>query len=176
MARINVWFIIAAHYQTFRSSSGQRLYSDFLVFLGLPAAVWLFCVVLGFQISDAAITVLVSISAVFAALLLSVQIALFGIHTRIWSPKEGRLERSKSAEKADRRRILIRELNTNISYLLLVCCFFLCVAFILLAVRGSSVLSSAVYAAFFTHFMLTLVMCVKRGFALFDYEYVEPSN
>jgi hypothetical protein len=126
-----------------------------------------FCVVVGNDVYSLA----VSVFAIFAALLLSVQIALFGIFQRSWSAPVDKKLASKHSAALLHRRELLQELNTNISYLTVVCCVFiiLLVCFYVMALWPD--LELGVFCFLFFHFVLTLFMVIKRAHALFQKEY-----
>ena len=75
------------------------------------------------------------------------------------------------------RRKLLEELNANLSYLVLFCCFSLIVVLISYIFEWKTGIAPAICSAIYLHFLMTLVMIVKRAHALFQKEYrdSEPS-
>ncbi|NHO34443.1 hypothetical protein GOB85_18495 [Acetobacter sp. LMG 1636] len=110
---------------------------------------------------------------IFIALLLNIEVAIFAIFTRKWKNNS-----DENGEKFSERNKLISEVDSNISYLVLVCFFAL---FFCLAVFGVSSIkdsynswyASCVLIYFYGHFGLTLLMIIKRSHALFQREYRE---
>ena len=114
----------------------------------------------------------ISAFAIFASLLLNVQIALFGIFQRekklqdIIDPQDKR-----DYEFIKIKKDLFSELNTNISYLIIVCC--LCVMLFLMLYIIDTRKNIEIYLSFYfySHFILTLLMIIKRTYAVFQREY-----
>jgi len=100
-----------------------------------------------------------------------VQIALFGISQREWKFESDQLSAELRKEKLEERRELLGELNTNISYLVVVSCFAVTVFLIFYIVKMTDDLETAISIWLYTHFFLTLLMVIKRAHALFQKEY-----
>ncbi|QDH74990.1 hypothetical protein FKQ52_09375 [Brevundimonas sp. M20] len=108
---------------------------------------------------------------IFIALLLNVQVAVFGIFQRKWEKPEDENLAEIQKSKLEQRRSLLGELNSNLSYLILISCFSLVtfLVFFVFPFRGS--FSSVISCVLYGHFVLTLMMSVKRAHTLFQMEY-----
>ncbi|MCJ8518998.1 hypothetical protein ABID21_001904 [Pseudorhizobium tarimense] len=170
--KANVLHIVAAHFRTLQDDrTGRTSVQDVAVFYVVPAAIATLACYAQIDIGKDVYSLAVSVFAIFAALLLSVQIALFGIFQRGWAPPPDPKLEKRQAEALESRRELLKELNTNISYLTVVCCVFivLLVLFYVLAFPG--LLELGLFCFVFSHFALTLFMVIKRAHALFQREY-----
>lgn len=108
---------------------------------------------------------------IFLALLLNLQVAIFAIFQRKWAlPEDVRLREIQKGELRDRRKLL-SELNANISYLTIVSCISLATMLIFYVRQMVSGWQPALTAALYAHFLLTLLMIIKRSHALFQKEY-----
>lgn len=108
---------------------------------------------------------------IFLALLLNLQVAIFAIFQRKWAlPEDERLREIQKGELRDRRQLL-SELNANISYLTIVSCISLTTMLIFYVRQMVSGWQPALTAALYAHFLLTLLMIIKRSHALFQKEY-----
>ena len=184
--KINIVGIIIDHIKTLhdfdheeqRGNDKQKKIArdDFLIFFILPVFAAFLLALLGPILDKDTYTVSVSIFAIFSALLLNVQIALFSIYHRSWSQLDDKNLQTMQNSKIDTRRMLIRQLNTNISYSIVVSCSAVMVFFFLYIFKSSSFLATFICYLLFIHFFLTLIMIIKRAHALFDTEYIEKSN
>jgi hypothetical protein len=113
----------------------------------------------------------ISVFSIFAALLFSVQIALFSILQR----NEGEVQSSKQIPAIERRvaarRALIKELNANISYLILIACLGVAMLLAFAAMPRFNAVFSYVSAYFVSHFVLTILLVISRVHTLFNEEY-----
>jgi hydrogenase-4 membrane subunit HyfE len=170
--KANVLHIVAAHFRTLQDHpAGKTSIQDVAVFYLVPAAIAILACYSQVTVGKDVYSLAVSVFAIFAALLLSVQIALFGIFQRGWAPPPDPKLEKHQADAMEARRDLLKELNTNISYLTVVCCAFivLLVLFYVLAIPDA--LELGIFCFVFSHFALTLFMVIKRAHALFQREY-----
>lgn len=170
--KIWVFGIAKGHILSLSSSdTGKISYADIFVFYIIP-------IIFGWGASLAKISVnpgffgiSISVFSVFSALLLSAQIAIFGIYSRSWEPKNNRKENEFQTKNRNSRNLLIKEVNYNISYLILlsIISLFVFSAMYLFTACGSVAIftSSAIYV----HFSLTMIMVIKRTHSLFSREY-----
>jgi hypothetical protein len=108
---------------------------------------------------------------IFIALILNIQVAIFSIFQRKWDmPSDKRIASSLAETLADRKKLLI-ELNANLSYLILVCCVALVLSLLSFIKSFDNCIIPAVMVFLYAHFLLTLLMVVKRAHALFHKEY-----
>ena len=171
MQKINVFCIVVAHLNSLRDEAGKFLWSDVLTFFALPLLAGV-----GFYLANGAIGKeaygqSITAFSIFAALLLSVQVALYNVSLRpLKAPDDPR--RKKIFEEINRTRLrLMRDLNDNVSYLILlsVCS----VTFFLAAYvnEWTALYVSGVTVALYLHFFLTLLMIVKRASIVFSRAY-----
>lgn len=96
---------------------------------------------------------------------------MFSIFQRKWDissdPKVEVIQRKVLED----RRSLLTELNANISYLILVSCLALIASLVFYAEKWEKGAPPALMVLLYSHFLLTLVMIVKRAHALFHKEY-----
>jgi len=125
-----------------------------------------------FTVKVDAYNVSITFFGIFIALLLNIQVAMFGIFQRKWEvPKDQRLAEIQHETLSDRRALLI-ELNANLSYLILVCVAALFAALVFYIMDWKDGAAPPIMVFLYIHFLLTLSMIVKRSHALFQKEYV----
>ncbi len=75
---------------------------------------------------------------------------------------------------AQNARELLREVNSNVSYLILLSC--LAVTIFLMFFAGSlpEAIEAGILIALYIHFLLTVAMVLKRAHEIFDSEYSKP--
>lgn len=173
--KIDVRDILAAHFCTLvNAKTGRISLADILTFYCFPGLVALLVAWDAEKFPQAFYSVAISVFAIFAALLFSVQIALFSVLQRDVSVSDA-LPKSKATsaitERVQSRRELIREVNANISYLILVACLGVTILLIFTLTEHGSVFRSAAATYFVAHFVLTVVLVVTRVHTLFDEEY-----
>jgi uncharacterized membrane protein YeiB len=173
--KIDVRDILAAHFRTLTNAKTGRIsVLDILTFYGFPGLVALFVAWRADKFPEAFYSVAISVFAIFAALLFSVLIALFSILQRDVSVNENIPEskaRSAIKERVQARRELIREVNANISYLILVASLGVTVLLAFTLTSHGAVIRSAASTYLVAHFVLTVLLVVTRVHTLFDEEY-----
>ena len=170
--KANVFHIFMAHLDTLKVNDEARYHRpDILLFFILPLLIAAMAWAFGGVIENDTFSVSISVFSIFSALLLNVQIALFGISQREWKFESDQLSAELRKEKLEERRELLGELNTNISYLVVVSCFAVTVFLIFYIVKMTDDLETAISIWLYTHFFLTLLMVIKRAHALFQKEY-----
>lgn len=166
--KINIFILIHHHLSTLKNEGTKDTsIADVIVFFLLPVAAAVGATVYRFSPDREIYNITVAAFAIFAALLLSVQVALFSILQR---PPQ------RDDTKTKTRVSMLRDLNINISYMTLMSC--LCVAFSLFfhslnfrAICLFSYTETALFVFLVTHSILTLMMVVKRTFVVFHKEY-----
>lgn len=173
--KFNVLQIIRDHWATLRpATSNSTHYGDLIVFYGTPIAAGAVAYVLKFNFRPETYNVSITFFGIFVALLLNIQVAIFGIFLRKWDlPPDDRQAHIQN-EHLELRRTLLSELNTNISYLTVVCSAALITFLVFYIVELSKGLGPAMATVIYCHFMLTFLMIVKRAYALFQNEYSKP--
>jgi hypothetical protein len=170
--KISVLHIVIDHLGTLRNDrTGRVSWLDIFLFYGIPifggAVTSLLCVAIPRDVFGLS----VSIFSIFCALLLSVQVAVYSIFKSDRPDSDDSISR-KSSHKSDLiLRSLIREVNTNISYLIVVCCVCITVFLAMYIADLADRLESAVIFMLYSHFLLTVLMVIKRAHAIFETEY-----
>jgi uncharacterized membrane protein YqjE len=112
----------------------------------------------------------VTFFGVFIALLLNMQVAVFGIY-QARRTQLGSIELTETKEERDKlRKTLMIELNASLSYLTLVSTVALVVSFCAVVMKINQGFLIAVSVFFYAHFALTLLMILKRSHILFKKE------
>ena len=176
--KIDVRYIFRDHLRTLRNAETRRAsVFDILLFYFLPTALAVLVYYKGVDLKKVdAYNVSITFFGIFIALLLNIQVAIFSILQRKWSPPIDDGIRPYQDEKFKNRQTLLAELNANLSYLILVCCIALFSALTFFVREWSAGLGPAVMTFLYVHFLFTLVMIVKRSHALFQSEYSEHTS
>jgi hydrogenase-4 membrane subunit HyfE len=172
--KIGVSRIVIDHLNTLRNAeTGRIALFDLVIFFLLPIFGGLASLLLRGSVTDEFYNVSITFFGIFIALLLNVQVAIFGIFLRKWdSPRDDRLAEIKLS-KLVQRNLLLKEVNANISYLILTSCLALVFFLIMFSKDYETGIYPALSVVLYCHFMLTLLMVVKRSHALFQREYID---
>jgi hypothetical protein len=163
------------HLNTLRDDNSHKIsIGDMMVFYAAPMAIGVAVFYwkpfsLSKDISNASITFF----GIFIALLLNIQVAAFNIFQRKWEEPEDSRIREIERQRLDIRRRLLGEINSNISYLIIVSCVALILFVVFLAANTTADTAVGASSSLYSHFMLTLLMVVKRSYALFQGEYLK---
>lgn len=170
--KINISSIIRDHVHTLHADGEKGVdKSDLSIFYGLPLIVASLAFYYAFAMPSDVHSLSITFFGIFIALLLNIQVAIFSIFQRKWdAPSDVKLARVHF-ETVRTRRILLSELNANISYLILICCVCLILSVWFYIQKISHSIAPAAMIALYFHFVLTLIMIVKRSHALFQKEY-----
>ncbi len=170
--KANVFHILKAHLATMKVGGDDRYHRpDVLLFFFLPLLVCFFVWIVGGKLDREAFNVSISVFAIFSALLLNVQIALFSIYQREWKSRSDNIVAEVQKDKATLRRELLGELNTNISYLIVLSVFSVTIFLVFFVSTTLDPIETPIAVYIYTHFLLTLLMVIKRAHALFQKEY-----
>lgn len=170
--KIDVTPIIVDHLNTLRDHrSGRRSIFDLAIFYGLPIFSSYIPFHFKIELDDSFYNLSITFFGIFIALLLNVQVAIFGIFQRKWEKPEDEHLASIQAQKLKERRALLGELNANLSYMVLFSCLSLVVFLAFYVLKLDKTIPSCVTFAIYVHFVLTLFMSVKRAHVLFQMEY-----
>ena len=171
--KINIFLIVVDHIKTLRDLPSQRLsLTDIVTFFIVPLVVSLFAYGLSFSVQDEFYNVSITFFGIFIALLLNIQVAIFSIFLRKWDIPVDLKSQTLAEERINQRRLLLKEINSNVSYLILVSCLAL---FSCLVAYTESYLKGffpAFSMLIYSHFFLTLLMIIKRVYAVFQKEYL----
>jgi len=171
MQKINVFGIVAWHINTLRNAERKLSWSDICTFYGVPILLGVVFYVLCWTISKEALGLSITVFSIFAALLLSVQVALYSVSLRPLSEPDDP-KKIKSFEEVKRSRdSLMKELNDNISYLILLSVVFITLLLACYVMEWVGSFASSTVFAIYVHFFLTLLMVVKRASIVFSREY-----
>ncbi len=174
--KANIFHIISAHIDTLCDDNTSKiLFVDMFIFYALPAYIADVAIFFDLKLDDNVFSLAVSVFSIFAALLLSVQIALFSIFQKENNYSRDAKMASIQMNKIDLRNSLIKELNTNISYLMILCCIFVVILMAFYSLKINYNIEVYVFIYMIIHFSLTIFMVIKRAHALFHVEY-ERSN
>jgi hypothetical protein len=170
--KINVAPIVRDHIDSLYDSRTNRVsLFDFALFYGLPIIAAGASYYVGLRLKPDAYNISITFFGIFIALILNIQVAMFSIFQRKWEyPSDKRIASSMADTLADRKKLVI-ELNANLSYLILICCVALALSVISFIKVGDGEFIPAVMLFLYAHFLLTLLMVVKRAHALFHKEY-----
>jgi len=169
--KIGLTEIIKGHINTFRNEDGRFLFQDGFVFLAIPLLVALLVWFAGLCIGNDVYSLSITVFSIFAALLLSVQVALFSIYIREWKKPSDDKEADEFQEIINTRRELLSDLNCNVSYLIVSSCFYVTITllFYILELRPS--FEASALSFLYMHFFFNLIMTIKRAFIMFQKEY-----
>lgn len=82
MQKINVTTVVKNHLRTFKDEKGSWSKADILTFFVVPLAFGVVVVWSQWQVPEKALELSISVFSIFAALLLSVQVALYSVSLR----------------------------------------------------------------------------------------------
>jgi protein-S-isoprenylcysteine O-methyltransferase Ste14 len=173
--KIDVRDIVIGHFGTLTNArTGRTSFEDIATFYIFPGLV---AMLAGFhkeRFPENFYSVAISVFAIFAALLFSVQIALFSILQRDMSANS-EVSKAKSkgglSDRLNQRRELIREVNANISYLILVACLGVVMLLGFTLTPRLAIARSIASTYLVCHFVLTVLLVIARVHTLFDEEY-----
>lgn len=145
--------------------------SDIFIFYLLPIGLGLFAYGSYLCLEKDVYNVSITFFGIFLALLLNLQVAIFGIFQRKCKPQEYERLNEIQNNRLRERRQLLGELNANISYLTMISCISLSAMLFFHIQQMVTGWQPAFTVALYSHFLLTLLMIIKRSHALFQKEY-----
>lgn len=170
MHKINVSSVIKSHLDTL-SEKGRLIRDDLLIFYVLPVLLAVAVVVMKWEVPEKALELSISVFSIFAALLLSVQVAMYGVALRGISPPDDSKKAKHYEDLKANRDLLLKELNSNISYLILLSVITVTVTLVLFFLSPPRIYGSGLAICLYVHFFLTLLMVIKRSSIVFSREY-----
>lgn len=175
--KFNVFEIVRSHVLTLANyGTGKISPSDILAFYGLPLALGVTLWAFGVCLPDEAFSASISVFSIFSALLFSAQVAMYGVFKADRKTSEDPIAAAGQRKRFEESRGLLREVNSNISYLILTSFTFVTIFFVLYVWNFSAPLESAILGFCYTHFALTLLMVIKRSHVVFDSEYSRSTD
>ncbi|WP_426022326.1 hypothetical protein [Brevundimonas sp. PWP3-1b1] len=170
--KIDIRQIIGDHLSTLKDGRTKRLsVSDLLIFFFVPVIMGLAAFLVKMPLDRDVYNAAITFFGIFIALLLNVQVAIFGIFQRKWPPPSDKKLLPIHQDRTRERRELLGELNANLSYLTLVCCVALVETFCFFVFKNFTPLAVCIVVSTSMHFLMTLLMTVKRTHVLFHKEY-----
>ncbi|HBU99185.1 MAG TPA: hypothetical protein DEF21_14960 [Thalassospira lucentensis] len=166
-----MFHIVGDHWATLKNVDGEASYIDFAILYVLPAVIASVAFLDVWPKDNSIYGVSISVFAIFSALLLNVQIAIFGIFQRKWRSTGDKVKDEKAKRKYISRKILLSQLNTNISYLIIISCLSVTVFLVFYVYPINSFSERYISVYVYVHFLLTLMMVIKRTHVLFQNEY-----
>ncbi|WP_276714986.1 hypothetical protein [Pseudooceanicola nitratireducens] len=167
--------IFRAHFGTLKNLNEERISRlDLVVFFGVPIACGLASWYLCINLSEDVFSASISVFAIFSALLFSVQVAMYGVFRSDRKATGDRILDGDEKKLAEETRKLLREINANVSYLILLSCMAVTIFLVFFSASISNRLEAAILIAVYTHFLLTVSMVLKRAHEVFDSEYAKP--
>lgn len=116
----------------------------------------------------------ISIFAIFSALLLSVQVSMYGVFRSARKEHNDPVLCASDKVKENNIRILLKEINSNVSYLIFVSCFSVSIFLMFFASSVLARFEASISIFLYVHFLLTAAMVLKRAHEVFDAEYSDP--
>jgi hypothetical protein len=172
MKKIDIWIIVSDHLRTLRDArNGSTNYCDIVIFFAIPSILAVMAFGAGLSLAADYWSLSVTFFGIFIALLLNMQVAVFGIHQK-GTIRKAAFELTEAGENEERlKRTLIAELNASLSYLTLVSTISLIISFCAFIWKTNQGLMVSVSIFFSAHFALTLLMVLKRSHILFKREF-----
>lgn len=170
--KISLYAIIIAHLSTLKDyRSGRTSLVDLCIFFGIPAILGALSFLLELTITNDFLDVLISAFSIFSALLFSAQIAIYGIFRADRRRQDDPIVRATERIKFAEVKIILREINANISYLIFISFVSVSLFLTFFAFLFNTHLEAALTTFFSVHFLLTAGMVLKRAHEVFDSEY-----
>ncbi|MEI4234984.1 hypothetical protein [Roseovarius sp. D22-M7] len=173
--KVSVTSIVKAHLATLRNLGEETIsVVDILIFYASPAIAGVISWYGGITLSSEVYSASISIFAIFSALLFSVQVAMYGVFRSDRKLTGDDILDRDELKTAEDTRQLLREINANVSYLILVSCIAVTILLIFFAAPIPETIEASILIALYLHFLLTVAMVLKRAHEVFDSEYAKP--
>lgn len=173
--KIGLRSVVTAHLQTLRNLGDEKASKfDLVVFFGIPLAAAAIVYFFDLTFSNDVFNASISVFAIFSALLFSVQVAMYGVFRADKKATGDAILDEDDRVSAEETRKLLREVNANVSYLILISCFAVTVFLVFFATKLPARIESATLILLYSHFLLTVAMVLKRAHEIFDSEYAKP--
>lgn len=174
-AKVDLSKIITDHKATLkrRRSDGKDVYSlqDVFVFLCLPIIVGIIAYHQMTAIETKNYSTSISVFSIFGALLFSAQVAMFSLLRRSAPQELNQPDAEIEREQIQFEREILIEVNSSISYLIVLSCLSISLLLFLSALDLYNNFITGLVCTIYTHYFLTAVMLIKRSHALFDNSY-----
>ncbi len=165
-SKIDIRDIVRDHFATLVDyETGRRSFSDHILFVVIPLIASGVLLLLRIQLSEPAVTVLITALSIFAGLLFNLLVLIDSLADR------------KAAPTGDSdARLMMKSIYANLSYAVLISLLTL-VPLCLFALTQNCtvrVVTSGFSYFLISHFLLTLLMVLKRIHALLAHEFSRP--
>lgn len=184
--RLNVICIIHDFWEALvRDLSTLQVVFAVMSFFVAPLGVGLATYALRVQIPDEQFSSLISVYAIFSALLFGAQISAFSIfrsltefqRSRVSPGEEDPVLRATVEADAGGRisdlKLAFKDINSNISYLIMTAVVLLSILIVFAISETASVLSSSVVISLTAHLVLILIMVIRQCHLIFSAAYSE---
>lgn len=177
--KVDITCILRDQWRTMGGSAFGWI-SDISFFLLVPLLLALLTVRSGVVFLNEVYGYALTVFSIFSALLITAQIAIFGIFQKSVDKLQEKTETERSSIRGTREKQVsvrrtknLKELNSNISYLTLLSCIAASVVLTFLAFNLASGLETFVSVFLYGHFATSLAMALKRFHIAFEDEYKE---
>ncbi len=173
--KISVGAIVNAHIATLRNVGANEVSKlDLTIFFAIPALLGLIAWYFGARLSDEVYSVSISVFSIFSALLFSAQVAMYGVFRADRKATGDAILEADAQVEAQNARELLREVNANVSYLILLSCVAVTTFLVFFAAPVPCSVEAGLLIGIYSHFLLTVAMVLKRAHEVFDSEYSKP--
>lgn len=180
--KINVFGIIVDHVKTLSDTTGKLLKLDIFVFYVIPFLFGILSVLVGYNLSDDVVSMLVNFGSIFTALLLSVLMLVYEQRNRL-DDRNASLAGSGGVPFYPEKKLLLDQLYSNISYAVVLSMFLVLFSFAHSICDGKELslcggwffnyenrfcawILTPILMFLATNLILTIFMIVKRTYAL----------
>lgn len=166
-----------------RDLSGLQVFFIIVTFYLAPLGIGLAAQLFSIQIPGEQFPSLISVYAIFSALLFGAQISAFSIFRNLTDLQKSKIERSEedfvlkaaveadAAKKIDDLKLAFGDINANISYLIMMAVVLLSILIVFAISDTASVFFSSVVISLTAHLVLVLTMVVKQCHLIFSAAY-----
>lgn len=176
MQKINILIIIKDHLGTLVDDrSKKRSWLDVFLFYGIPLVIGTFYFFRPFNLPDAIENSLIAVFSVFGALLFSAQVALYNLSPAKIKETSDPIQQAVEEGKLLKEKGYFRDINYNVSYLILLSCLLLILFISLMVVNLPAHIEGTILVTTVSHFFLSLLMLVKRSHVAFALRHTDDS-
>lgn len=173
--KVNLSKVLKDHWNTLRNMGEEKVsYFDVICFYVVPFFLGVLAFVAEIEFSQDVFSVSISIFAIFSALLLSVQVSMYGVFRSARKEHNDPVLCASDKVKENNIRILLKGINSNVSYLIFVSCFSVSIFLMFFASSVLARFEASISIFLYVHFLLTAAMVLKRAHEVFDAEYSDP--
>lgn len=168
-----------------RGLSGLQAMTVIVPFYIAPLGIGVTSHAFDVQIPDEQFSSLISVYAIFSALLFGAQISAFSIFRSLTDLQKSRVEpdeddlvlrasvEADAAKRVSDLKLAFKDINANISYLIMTAVLLLSILLVFAISEAASVFLSSVVISFTVHLVLVLTMVIKQCHLIFAAAYSE---